>query len=169
MISYIINRHNGDIFVIEQGTDECASIWDWQPLLGVKGPLDRGSLPKNAEDVPGEFDRSPNRIEEIEKQLHWHDFNKLVLPEKGMPCTIGIGSDSYGATIVAVTRKTVIVQEDTEKLVGGSTMSEHQEYEYERNPHGRIERFYLNSRGQWVNGPSRLHVGSRRSYRDPSF
>ncbi len=62
------------------------------------------------------------------------------LPTVGMGATIHVGSDSYPATVIQVTRngKRLVIQEDIAIRIDNNGMSESQEYTYEPNPHGDI-------------------------------
>ncbi len=65
--------------------------------------------------------------------------------------TITIGSDSYAATIVRRTAKTVTLRWDSPAF------------------DGREQTFRMNKRGSWANGSYRATLGVREDYRDPSF
>lgn len=106
-------------------------------------------------------------------------------PVVGMGATILMWSDRGAGTIIAVTEtskgRVLTVQNDSSKVVGGSGHDGSAEYEYERNPNGRIKHFRW--AGTWTqvmegakpgtfkkgsvsNG---LRIGEREEYRDPSF
>jgi hypothetical protein len=94
----------------------------------------------------------------------------------GSGATIGIGSDCYAATVVAVSAsgRVVTVQGDHAVPTNLNGPSEYQTYEYAQNPSGRVQKFSLRKNGRWAlvgtkGACYRLHIGSRRSYRDPSF
>jgi hypothetical protein len=87
----------------------------------------------------------------------------------GDPCTVFVGSDAYGATVIAKTSKTVTAQFDKATRIDSNGMSDVQEYSYERNPKGQQIRFRLTKEGRWTNMPYRLGLGYRRSYYDFSF
>jgi hypothetical protein len=93
-----------------------------------------------------------------------------MTPTPGLGATMCVGSDRYAGTIIAVSKsgKTLQWQEDTATMVGGSIMSENQEYIYAPNPHARITTFRQTKRG-WTSHGIRLSVGVRNSYRDPCF
>lgn len=65
--------------------------------------------------------------------------------------TIHIGSDSYAATIVRRTAKTVTLRWDDAAF------------------DGQEQTFRMNKRGSWANGSYRATLGARKDYRDPSF
>lgn len=86
----------------------------------------------------------------------------------GQPATIHIGSDCYPATVIKVTSRTVVVQEDSATRTDTRGISEQQDYRYERDLQGKTTRFYWMKHG-YRNGPYVLTLGERRMYRDPSF
>jgi hypothetical protein len=99
-----------------------------------------------------------------------------VTPEFGMGATICMISDRYGATVTDILSPKIIeVTEDNAKLIEGSSMSEHQVYEHTRVLGGKARRFTLRKNGRWVaeheplRHGTRLVLGTRESYRDPSF
>lgn len=104
----------------------------------------------------------------------------------GMPATINGFSDRYPATVISVHERPkffiVGVQEDTYKVVKGYVNDGSAEYEYERNPNGRVEMFKVfkeknevhqlttSDTGRLVKcGVGGLTVGARRRYYDPHF
>jgi hypothetical protein len=102
-------------------------------------------------------------------------YNKTAEVEIGTPATIGIGSDSYPATIVSFLLfksgakqgqvRSILVQWDNHKF-----NPETREDEYSRNPDGKIMVFTQNKRGRWhSNNSYGLGIGHRRYYQDPSF
>jgi len=101
--------------------------------------------------------------------------NGAPIPAIGMGCTILMMTDRYAGTIVEVSqnRRTVIMQQDNAELVGKG-ISDQQDYTYAPNPDGRKRTFTLRKNGSYVeqgeslNG-TRLRIGDRRQYRDPSF
>ena len=96
-------------------------------------------------------------------------------PEVGMGCTILMLSDRHAGTIIEVSenKRTVIMQQDKAELVGKG-ISDQQDYTYAPTPDGRKRTFTLRKNGSYVeqgeslNG-TRLRIGDRRQYRDPSF
>lgn len=65
--------------------------------------------------------------------------------------TIHIGSDSYAATIVRRTAKTVTLRWDSPSF------------------DGKEQTFRMNKAGRWVSKCYRAELGVREDYRDPSF
>lgn len=103
-------------------------------------------------------------------------------PEVGMPATVCHWSDRSPATVVEVLRfksgakagqvKGVVVTGDKYKVVSGSEYDGSAQYEYESQPDSPHRAVYLiNQRGQYVlKGEStKLALGYREAYRDPSF
>ena len=88
--------------------------------------------------------------------------------EIGMAATILMHSDRYPATVIAKTPNTVTVQHDNFKRIDSNGMSESQQYEYEQNLNGSIERFWVTKRG-WRRGHTALGLGWREYYYDFSF
>lgn len=105
-----------------------------------------------------------NRIMEQSKQPE---------PELGMGVTICMWSDRHAGTIVGMsrTKHRLAVQADTATMVGGSAMSESQEYCYERNPEAGIQVFTRRKNGSYrrLGGNTGLLIGHREEYRDPTF
>ena len=91
-------------------------------------------------------------------------------PEIGMGATKVVGSDRYPCTIIDITSsgKTLTVQEDKATRLDNNGMSSLQEYLYEENPDGEIERFRMTKRG-WRNGSVGLIIGTREKYYDFDF
>jgi hypothetical protein len=111
-------------------------------------------------------------------------------PVVGMGATLLGWTDRHAGTIVEVLPQKnggviVKVQYDTAKVVAGSTMSEDQTWEFERNPQGAIECFRrgADSSGAWdrvqysvvtkrwrkFKSGKGLVIGRRDHYRDPSY
>lgn len=90
-----------------------------------------------------------------------------------MGATIHVGSDSYPATVIQVTRngKRVVVQEDNAIRVDTNGMSESQQYTYEPNPQGAIHIATLRKDGKYreTGGKTPISIGFRRKYYDYSF
>lgn len=85
----------------------------------------------------------------------------------------GFGSDSYPATVIAVSKsgRKVTIQSDNSEYVKGTD----QEFIYTKNPHGTIYEYSLRKNGQFcmVGTVPSYRGGSlgkgRRYYQDPSF
>lgn len=102
------------------------------------------------------------------------DRKEITVPEVGMGCTMGIGSDSYAGTIIEVSRTghRVVVQQDKATRTDNNGMSESQEYSYERNPNGKKDVFTRRRNGRYLGVGTTyfyLGLGYRRQYQDPSF
>lgn len=95
------------------------------------------------------------------------------IPTVGMGATIHVGSDSYPATVIQVTRngKRVVIQEDTATRIDSNGMSESQDYKYEPNPQGEIHIVTLRKDGRYreTGGKTPVSIGFRRKYYDFSF
>jgi len=95
------------------------------------------------------------------------------LPTVGMGATIHVGSDSYPATVIQVTRngKRVVIQEDIAIRIDNNGMSESQEYTYEPNPQGTIHIVTLRKDGRYRESGTTtpVSIGFRRKYYDFSF
>ena len=116
--------------------------------------------------------------------------------EIGGPATINMWSDRHGATVVDIIKKKngrtfLAVQQDDTKMVGGNIMSEDQQYEFTRNPQGRLvhaeiifveddegtQGFVLEPRDfnhrtnrfNVATHGARISLGHRSEYRDPCF
>jgi hypothetical protein len=95
----------------------------------------------------------------------------------GMGATISCGSDRYGATVVEVSPKRIVVQYDDARQTGDYFGN--QVWEHTRDPNGRTVTFTLRTlkggRLCWAEegcswrDSSRLSVGERETYQDPSF
>lgn len=95
-------------------------------------------------------------------------------PQPGDGGTIAGYTDRYPCTVVSARRTkvgwlVVEVQEDDAKRVDSNGISEHQEYEYTRNPNAPIQVFRARQDGVLRNGSRTLVVGQRNRYWDPSF
>jgi len=90
------------------------------------------------------------------------------IPQIGMGATILSWSDRRAATIIAMTPKTVTVQEDISTRTDNNGMSESQEYAYTVDPTGPRYTFRLTKRGWRCSGYG-LAIGARRTYHDYSF
>lgn len=95
----------------------------------------------------------------------------MTVPNIGDGATIRIGSDSYPATVVKVTPKSIVVQEDDAICTSRNAHnSELQEWQITPNPQGRkwtarwsekFQRYQSHGTPVWV--------GHRRRYNDPCF
>jgi len=94
--------------------------------------------------------------------------------------TILMFSDRYAATIVAITRfktgekkgqvKSVIVREDTSKIIKGNEQDGSAQYKYSYNDNGEDTEFFVTKDGRFKSkGGTFLSIGTRETYRDPSF
>lgn len=107
-------------------------------------------------------------------------------PVAGMGATVLSWSDRHAATVFRVLKvgKSVIVEvrEDHSKVVKGSGHDGSAEYEYKVNVSGYPQHFARAENGMWYSvrksetsgrwvrtKSSSLRLGSRESYRDPSF
>lgn len=95
------------------------------------------------------------------------------VPSVGTGATIRIGSDSYPATIIQVTRngKRIVLQEDNATRTDSNGMSELQDYTYETNPNGTTHIATLRKDGRYrlVGEQIPVSIGIRRKYYDFSF
>lgn len=94
-------------------------------------------------------------------------------PEVGDGVTMCFYTDRHACTVISRTAKTVTVQRDKARRVDENGMSDAQQYEYERDPHGATYVFSLRKNGTWrqrgdSERGSRLVLG-RREYYDYSF
>ncbi len=89
----------------------------------------------------------------------------------GDPATIFLYTDRYAATVIRVTPKMVVVQEDTATRTDNNGMSDCQDYDYTPNSKGTIHKFRLNNRGVLKNTATgfRLAIGFRDHYYDFDF
>jgi hypothetical protein len=95
-------------------------------------------------------------------------------PKVGMGATIIMYSDRHAATIVRVsTPRRIVIQEDKTALVGGSRMSESQEYTFEPNLKAELRTYTKRKDGVWReladHTTTTLVIGDRDEYHDPSF
>jgi hypothetical protein len=132
-------------------------------------------------------------LQQAKDMIHWSEDGRAVAVKwdvdfilktvKGIgdkKYTISDGAtvqfDSHAATIIDISDsgKVVTVQMDKATRTDDRGVSESQEYEYERNPNGQIEKFSLRKNGRWVrvgdsmNGTG-LIIGVRGEYYDFSF
>lgn len=85
----------------------------------------------------------------------------------GDGATVLLYSDTYPATVIARTPKSITVQEDNHKIESG-TWPDFQ-YSYTPNPEGKITVFHWSAKKGWQAPGYRLLIGRRRYYNDPSF
>ncbi len=87
------------------------------------------------------------KVIRLNKETGYHETIDVVA---GTDATISIGSDSYAATVVRTTPKTIYVSTDNNKE--------------------RVMPFRLSKGGYWVHkGYYFLTLGEKENYRDPSF
>lgn len=102
---------------------------------------------------------------------------RSTVPQIAMGATICGWTDRTACTIIDVSAngKTVTIQHDTAKRIDNDGISEHQEYQYTRNPSGHVEHFTRRKNGRWVRQGSdmktgtSLSIGQRNEYYDFSF
>lgn len=103
--------------------------------------------------------------------------NIVITPTVGMGATVPSGSDRYPYTIITVSadKKMVMAQQDNFTATSDSDYYSNQKYTYSHNPKAAVETFTLRKNGQYVkegeslkNG-TRLWIGERTAYQDPSF
>ena len=93
-----------------------------------------------------------------------------ILPKIGDGVTISVGSDSYPGTVIAVTPKTITVQEDAAECISGCYATEIQEWRITRDGNGRVFRARWSEKHQrYQDHGIPVYVGCRRRYNDPSF
>ena len=94
----------------------------------------------------------------------------------GMGCTVKVGSDSYGCTVVYVAAKRVVARQDNAEQVGDYFGS--QKWIHTPSAEGREFAFTLRTiKGQKVwaeegrepGSSARLIMGVKHSHRDPSY
>ena len=103
--------------------------------------------------------------------------NNNSLPVLDGPATVLSYSDRYPCTVISVTDKEVIVQEDHSRRIDSNGMSETQNYDYSRNAYGRTFTYRKvksgRRKGQWREGGLTagcgIIFGTREKYYDFSF
>lgn len=114
---------------------------------------------------------------------HLYSRTKPTEPEVGMAATILSWSDRHPATVIKTFKKGkynyFVVQEDDAKRTDKLGMSDHQEYEYSRNPNGcaytyRVEgdnyvRVYKGETGRYRKTSGNIMLGRREKFHDFSF
>jgi len=87
----------------------------------------------------------------------------------GDGCTITRWSDRTAATVIRVTKCTIVVQEDAAIRLDKNGPCEVQQYQYARDPEGRVYTFRKTKKGwRCVEGHG-LSLGHRSAYYDYSF
>lgn len=135
---------------------------------GPYGPeyLNGGSYPFGDESEDGTVESVSNETVSLEKP------EPNPTPEVGTDITNHIGSDSYPYRVVRVSTsgKSFWVKPIEYRLIGGSGMTDSQEYKYgeviERATESRVSR---TKSGGWTSKIGHIGVGYARAYRDPSF
>lgn len=95
----------------------------------------------------------------------------------GDGATVGIGSDQYPYTIIAINKngKEVVIQRDDYSPAPGYEYYGSQVYEYTRNTNNKLEVWTLRNNGHYAKKGSPkgscyyLSFNGRNAYRDPSF
>lgn len=101
--------------------------------------------------------------------------NATSKPEIGTPGCYQIGSDRHPVTVIAVSPSghRLVTRRAKATMVGGSALSEHQEYEFEADPNGEIIHFTRRGDGRYrlvgATTYGTLSLGRYGAYRDPSF
>lgn len=98
-----------------------------------------------------------------------------ITPEVGMGGYLAVGSDRYAVTIqTVVSNKEIGVTHDTATRTDKNGLSESQSYHFKSNPNAHIEYYTLRKNGRWVRKGesikgSKLYIGERSHYQDPSY
>ena len=103
--------------------------------------------------------------------------NNNTLPQLNEAATVLSYSDRHPCTVISVTDKEIIVQEDHAKRIDSNGMSESQNYDYSRNVNGRKFTYRKvksgRRKGQWREGGLTdgigIIFGTREKYYDFSF
>jgi hypothetical protein len=103
--------------------------------------------------------------------------NNNSLPVLDGPATVLSYSDRYPCTVISLTDKEVIVQEDHSRRIDSNGMSETQNYDYSRNLNGRTFTYRKvksgRRKGQWREGGLTdgigIIFGTREKYYNFSF
>jgi hypothetical protein len=103
--------------------------------------------------------------------------NNNTVPVLNEAATVLSYSDRYPCTVISVTDKEVIVQEDHARRIDSNGMSETQNYDYSRNENGRTFTYRKvksgRRKGQWREGGLTagcgIIFGTREKYYDFSF
>jgi hypothetical protein len=108
------------------------------------------------------------------------DTPAALTPAVGMGAYRPIGSDRYAYTIVRVSksgREICARQCNALRIDSEHAFSDAQRYAFAEDDDATIERYTLRRSGRWVlkghpdkpNQGTRLHIGERRAYQDPTF
>lgn len=100
-----------------------------------------------------------------------------ITPEIGMAATLVYFSDRHAATVVNVLHNGAVVhvQRDIATRIDRNGQSERQDYTYAPDPEAPVQVFTKRKNGRYVrrgeslNSGTRLGLGYRREYYDPSF
>lgn len=98
-----------------------------------------------------------------------------AVPTVGQGATRLMWTDRVAGTIIKVTGKRLVWQEDSATRADHNGMSECQDYTYTPNPDGRTKVYTMRKNGAWVTEGEplgrgeRLGVGYRNKYHDYSF
>ena len=103
--------------------------------------------------------------------------NNNTLPQLNQAATVLSYSDRYPCTVISVTDKEIIVQEDHAKRTDSNGMSESQNYDYSRDLNGRKFTYRKvksgRRKGQWREGGLTdgigIIFGTREKYYNFSF
>jgi hypothetical protein len=95
-------------------------------------------------------------------------------PQVGDGATWSPWTDSYAATVIAVSKsgKQITIQDDQSVIVSGSAQDGSAKYEYRPNPRGPVRKATRRQDGKFrlVGWTAGGYVGpGRRAYQDPSF
>jgi hypothetical protein len=85
----------------------------------------------------------------------------------GDGCTILWYTDTQPATIISRTAKSLTVQVDAHKIESGEWPNFR--YSYTPDPEGVVTKFHWSATKGWQARGTRLLVGDRRYYQDPTF
>lgn len=94
--------------------------------------------------------------------------SKHTVARVGDPATVLFARDRHAATVIKVTPNTITVQQDKATRTDQNGMSESQSYTYERDPKGRIYRFWKTKKGWNARGIG-LMIGEREEFYDYTF
>lgn len=97
------------------------------------------------------------------------------MPRVGDGATMLHWTDRTAGTVIEVTPKRIVFQEDVSVRTDTNGMSENQSYDYSRNPNGATYVFTLRQNGRWVESGAGMksgrgiRLGIRETYYDFSF
>ena len=105
---------------------------------------------------------------------HLYSNSNNPLPTVGDGATMLYWTDRQACTVVEVSPKRIVVQEDKATRTDNLGMSDCQSYSYERNPNGAKYTFTLRNNGRWVRqGDTKrgqgIRFGTRDQYHDYGF